>query len=171
MNRIAITDACIFIDLCDIKLIPPFFALAIEVHTSLDVFGELYPEQQSLLIPFQEAGQLWVHNISGPDRLAIQQTAYPRSLSEMDKTVLHLARKLEAMVLSSDGVVRACAKQQAIECHGTLWILDKLLEENLLDTGAASDKIKLLMSKNIIYRNNPSLLKEIEERLKRWGLY
>ena len=43
--KIAVTDACIFIDLCEVELTAPFFALHMEVHTSLDVFNEIYPEQ------------------------------------------------------------------------------------------------------------------------------
>jgi hypothetical protein len=167
--RIAITDACIFIDLCDVALVPPFFSLPLEVHTSQDVFSELYPEQQSMLLPIQESGRLTVHNISGAERLAIQYASYPKSLSEVDKTVLHLARGLEAMVLSSDGVVRAFAKRQSIECHGMLWVLDRLLEEALLTHSLAMEKLQALCKQNMVYRNNLVLLKEIDARLKRWG--
>ncbi len=170
MTRIAITDACIFIDLCDVALVPHLFALPLEVHTSLDVFGELYASQQALLKPFQSSGQLTVHNISGADRLLIQQEAYPRSLSEMDKTVLHLAHKLEAMLLSSDGVVRNFAKRQSIECHGMLWVLDELLEGSLLAPKDAEEKLRTLMAENMVYRNNPVLMKAIEERLKKWAV-
>ena len=47
--KLAITDACIFIDLCDLEITQPFFALDLEIHTSVDVFNELYPEQQKIL--------------------------------------------------------------------------------------------------------------------------
>lgn len=47
--KLAITDACIFIDLHELDLTVKFFSLEIEVHTSLDVFNELYPDQQKIL--------------------------------------------------------------------------------------------------------------------------
>ena len=40
--KLAITDACIFIDICDLEITQPFFALDLEIHTSVDVFNELY---------------------------------------------------------------------------------------------------------------------------------
>lgn len=39
---IAITDACIFIDLFDLDLISSFFNLELEIHTSIGVFYEIY---------------------------------------------------------------------------------------------------------------------------------
>ncbi|SFC65473.1 hypothetical protein SAMN05421747_11782 [Parapedobacter composti] len=47
--KLAITDACIFIDLHLLDLVVPLFELDIEVHTSLDVFNELNEEQRQLL--------------------------------------------------------------------------------------------------------------------------
>ncbi len=49
--KLAITDACIFIDLIELRLTSEFFKLPIEIHTSLDVYNELYPEQKEILIP------------------------------------------------------------------------------------------------------------------------
>lgn len=50
--KIAITDACIFIDLHDLDLTTAFFSLNFEIHTSLDVFNELYLAQQQPLTEF-----------------------------------------------------------------------------------------------------------------------
>ena len=44
--KIAITDACIFIDLIELRLTSQFFRLQLEIHTSLDVYNELYPEHR-----------------------------------------------------------------------------------------------------------------------------
>src|ERR1700761_1212585 len=103
--KIAITDACIFIDLYELDLIATFFSLTLELHTSLDVFNELYPTQRQILQAFQSVGKLSVHNITMEDRQRILAGVYPKALSENDKTVLYLAEKLGAMVLSSDKAV------------------------------------------------------------------
>ena len=39
--KIAVTDACIFIDLYDLGLVASFFNLEIEIHTTSSVYSEL----------------------------------------------------------------------------------------------------------------------------------
>lgn len=51
--KIAITDACIFIDIIELRLTSEFFSLPIEIHTSPDVYYELNPVQQDLLKAYQ----------------------------------------------------------------------------------------------------------------------
>lgn len=166
--KLAITDACIFIDLCDLEIVSAFFQLAVEIHTSFDVFNELYPEQQDVLKQFQAKGQLTVHSISEQDRRIILETAYPRSLSDNDKTVLYLAKKLHAMVLSSDKTVRHFAKGHTIEHHGMIWVFDELVASSLLPAAVASTKLQQLIHTNFIYRNNAQLVSEMNTRLKKW---
>lgn len=60
--RIAITDACIFIDLIELQLTSQFFGLDIEIHTTLDVYNELYIEQQEWLKVYWSFGKLTLHN-------------------------------------------------------------------------------------------------------------
>jgi hypothetical protein len=47
--KVAVTDACIFIDLYELGLTNSFFALDLEAHTTLAVLNELYSEQQQIL--------------------------------------------------------------------------------------------------------------------------
>jgi predicted nucleic acid-binding protein len=166
--RVAITDACIFIDLHDLNLTNHLFSLELEMHTSLDVFNELYAYQQDILSAFHSVGKLTIHNISAEDRLNIQKQNYPKSLSENDKTVLFIAEKIDAMILSSDKAVRTCAKKKSIEYHGMLWIFDKMVESGLLLPSDAAIKLKMLIHTNIVYQNNTELIREMEKRLKNW---
>jgi hypothetical protein len=166
--RIAITDACIFIDLHDLKLTNSLFSLELDIHTSLDVFNELYSHQQDILLAFHSVGKLTIHNISAEDRINIQKQNYPKALCENDKTVLFLAEKIDAIVLSSDKAVRACAKKKSIEYHGMLWIFDKLVEALLLDSSTAATKLETLIKTNIVYQNNVELIKEMDRRLNIW---
>ena len=166
--KIAITDACIFIDIFDLKLTSRLFGLKVEIHTSLDVFNELYPEQREVLNAYMSVGSLIVHNILEADRISIYKEGFPNTLSESDKTVLYLAAKLEAMVLSSDKRVRYNAKIRSIEYHGMFWIFDKLVESSLISHKDASEKLKTLIMTNVIYQNNEELLTEMNNRLKKW---
>lgn len=167
--KIAITDACIFIDLIELRLTSQFFGLQIETHTSLDVYNELYPEQQELLKAYQSIGKLIIHNINEEERIQIQNEKFPRSLSDIDKSVIFLAEKLNAMILSSDKAVRNFVKARSMEYHGMLWIFDCLVEVNLLTRQDAIQKIQKLISNNVVYRNNMELVSEIEKRIKKWS--
>jgi predicted nucleic acid-binding protein len=167
--KIAITDACIFIDLIDLRLMSEFFGLPLEIHTSLDVYNELFPNQQDLLRAYQSTGKLIIHNLSHEDRIHILQEVFPRSLSENDKSVLFLAIKHNAMVISSDKAVRNFASTIAIEYHGMLWIFDGLIDANLISKEEAIAKINFLISTNPFYKNNMQLISEIKKRIEKWS--
>jgi predicted nucleic acid-binding protein len=167
--KLAITDACIFIDLHDLQLTAQFFSLDLEVHTSVDVINELYESQQQLLSAFLSVGKLTAHIIKEEDKKEIFSTSYPKSLSESDKTVLYLASKLNAMVLSSDKTVRNTAKNAAIDYHGMLWIFDQLVNNNFVSKSEASIKLKQLIMSNLVFQNNKELVKEMEKRLLLWS--
>lgn len=167
--KVAITDACIFIDLHDLNLTNLLFKLPIEVHTSIDVFNELYDNQKNVLWAFQSMGVLTVHNITGSERVEIYNRKYPKSLSNSDTTVLFLAEKLLAIILSSDKQVRNNAKHRTIEYHGMFWIVDTLLAQNLLSKQDAIQKIRQLITTNVIYQNSVELVKEMNKRIKEWS--
>lgn len=168
--KLAITDACIFIDLHDLDLTVAFFSLDLEIHTSLDVFNELYPEQKTVLNAFLSVEKLYIHNIDAKSRLEIMETAYPLGLSEVDKTVLYLAKKYDALVLSSDKAVRNFAKKHTIDYHGILWIFDQMIAQEKMTKNSAILKLTELISKNRIYQNNVKLRGEFQKRIDRWKL-
>lgn len=165
---IVVTDACIFIDLYDLGLIGAFFNLELEIHTTTTVYFELYLEQQQVLNAYQSVSKLIIHNLREEDFLEIHSHFYPKSLSEADKSVLHIANKLNACVLSSDKAVRNCAKNKEIEYHGMIWIFDRLVENNILAKKEAGLKLRELVSTNFIFQNNKPLVDEIEKRIKHW---
>lgn len=167
--KTAVTDACIFIVLYDLELVTLFFNLDIEIHTTSSVLFELYSEQQQILKAYQSVGRLTIHNLQEQDYIEIHTEDYPKSLTIIDKSVLHIANKLNACVLSSDKTVRNCAKNKDIEYHGMVWIFDKLVEEKKLTPKEAATKLKQLISTNFIFQNNQPLVAEIEKRFKRWS--
>lgn len=166
--KLAVTDACIFIDLIDLQLSSEFFGLPIEIHTSLDVFNELYDDQKEILKAYQSVGKLIIHNLSPREKNKIQTTEFPRSLSDNDKTVIFLAEKLNARIISSDKAVRNFAKSKSIEYHGMFWIFDRLTELGLLSPADAIRKINRLFSSNIVYQNNEELIAEKKKRVAAW---
>ncbi len=166
--KIAVTDANIFIDLYDLGLTKSFFNLELEVHTTSAVLFELYSEQQEILQAYQSVGRLSVHNLQEQDFIEIYNENYQKSLSEADKSVLHVANKINACVLSSDKTLRNCAKNKEIEYHGMIWIFDKFVETSTLTRKEARNKLKQLVATNFLFRNNQKLVEEIDKRLKLW---
>lgn len=167
--KIAVTDACIFIDLYNLGLVASFFKLELEIHTTSAVYFELYDEQQQVLKAYQSVDRLFVHNLKEEDFIQIHSESYPKSLSETDKSVLHVANKLNACVLSSDKTVRNCAKNKDIAYHGMIWIFDKLIEANILTKKVAANKLEQLVATNFIFQNNKPLVAAIQKRLKSWS--
>ena len=166
--KVAVTDACIFIDLHDLGLTNSFFNLELEIHTTSSVLNELYSEQQQILKAYQSVSRLTVHNLQEPDFIEIHSEKYSKSLSETDKSVLHIANKINACVLSSDKALRNYAKNKSIEYHGMIWIFDKFVENSVLTPKQAAGKFTQLVATNFVFRNNPKLVEEIETRLEIW---
>jgi len=166
--RLAVTDACIFIDLLDLQIVSEFFNLPIEIHTSLDVFNELYEEQKTILKAYQSVGKLSIHNISSEEKEKILNNKFPKALSYNDRTVVYLAEKIEAFIITSDKAVRKYSKTKVIEYHGMLWIFDKMIEANLFTPNQAIVKINELVNINVMYYNNAELTSEINKRKRLW---
>lgn len=167
--RVAVTDACIFIDLIELKIIADFFNLALEVHTTVDVMNELFSDHQEILKAYESGSKLTIHNLKENQIKEIQEMAFPKSLSSQDRSVIYLASKLQAILLSSDKVARNHAGRLSIEYHGMFWVFDRLVEEECIAASKAIEKMNQMIQTNIIYQNNVKLLKEAEFRIKRWS--
>ena len=167
--KIAVTDACIFIDIIELGLSGHFFDLPFKIHTTLDVLNELYPSQRQVLNAFTEENKLVVHCLTDKEMVEISQIAFPKSLSQVDRTVLYTAKKIDAMVISSDKLVRNYSRGSSIEYHGMLWVFDRMVESAFLSKRDAAQKLKELISINAIYQNNKSLMEEFLVRIHEWG--
>lgn len=166
--KVAVTDACIFIDLIELDLVSSFFKLNIELHTTVDVVNELFPEQKQILKAYESGDLLTIHNLVEDDFAKIAKIPFPRGLSQEDKTVIYLAKGLEnAIVLSSDKLVRGFATKQSLECHGLIWIFDQLVGSTIISKKMAVSMLKNLLSLNQMY-NGSVMKKEIDDRIAYW---
>lgn len=160
--KIAITDANIFIDLIYVGLLDELFAIEVEIHTTLNVVDELNDDQQKLLSKFLNKSSLTAH--------ALEELTIPtsirrnRKLSDSDKSVLGLAIKLDAFILTGDNVLRKVSGVQRIEVHGALWLFDQFIEKELITRKTATQKLTYLMAYN---RRLPC--DECEKRIGEWS--
>jgi len=168
--KIVVTDACIFIDLIELRLLTQFFGLNLEVHTTLDVYHELFSNQQEFLDAYKSVKKLTLHNLQPKEWETILNDSFPKSLSDIDKTVIYLAQKISGTILSSDKAIRNYSKQNSIPYHGMLWIFDQLINFELISKQTAVEKINQLVAQNITYQNNAELTYEINKRIQLWEL-
>ncbi|MDP3442887.1 MAG: hypothetical protein Q8T08_08520 [Ignavibacteria bacterium] len=162
--RIAVTDACIFIDLIDLNLLDQLCSLPMVIYTTIDVLHELNPVQQKLILRLQSESKIFIETLSSEEMSQILTRDYPAALSLTDRTVIFLSEKLDAVLISSDKAVRNYAGKCAIEYHGILWVLDQLVDSKIITIKSSREKLDIL-TKNKFYANNSELMTEINKRL------
>ena len=74
--------------------------------------------------------------------LALEYRRARRSLSLPDSFALALSKANSWTLLSGDGSLRALALEEAAECHGVLWLLDRLHEHRILDQDALTEGLR-----------------------------
>jgi predicted nucleic acid-binding protein len=80
-----------------------------------------------------------------------------------DCSVIYLAQKHDAILLSGDKPVRLAAKSVGIEYHGVLWALDEMIKQSIIPKKTAKIKLQQLM-----LTNNRLPKSECKKRLERW---
>ncbi|HSI82488.1 MAG TPA: hypothetical protein VK970_01820 [Candidatus Methylacidiphilales bacterium] len=162
--KIAIQDANFLVDLEMADLLDLYSQLGIETYTSDLVRAEIKLGNHIHALRVLDSGAIQVHSLS-PDELneVAVLSAEVRGPSFTDCTVLFLAVKHNAMLLSGDRALRKFAKIKHIEPHGTLWLFDLLIEKGILNAQDAVPRLQLLL-------NNSRYLprQECETRLSRW---
>lgn len=128
---VLVSDTSVLIDLERGSFLEPVFRLPFEFAVpDLLYERELKNYGGSVLL---EMG-LRVEELDGTAvALALEYRRARRSLSLPDSFALSLSKTNSWTLLSGDGSLRALALEDAIECHGVLWLLDHLHEHRILD--------------------------------------
>jgi len=166
--KIIVNDANILIDLVDLRILPYFFQLEFEFHTTAIILDELFDEQKEALFPYIDTGKLIVNDITDEDLINILMIrAKKPNLSEQDCSAFYQAQKDNAALITSDNTLRKFAKANDLEVHGHLWVFDKLVDKSILTGKTAVDKLNELC--NVV---NPKLglpKNECQKRIKLWS--
>ena len=166
--KIIVNDANILIDLVDLRILPYFFQLEFEFHTTAIILDELFDEQKEALFPYIDTGKLIVDDITDEDLINILMIrAKKPNLSEQDCSAFYQAQKDNAALITSDNTLRKFAKANDLEVHGHLWVFDKLVDKSILTGKTAVDKLNELC--NVV---NPKLglpKNECQKRIKLWS--
>ena len=165
MDRVAVQDANILIDLERAQLLDVWFQLGIETHTTAFITRELRRGNHHVVLSYVAAGQIISHDLEAGEVAAMVtlQRTIGAGLSLNDCSVLYLAERMGALLLTGDGALREAGRLQRVPVHGTLWIMDQLVAMGLIGTAIAATKLEALVSDG---RRLPK--DACTERIERW---
>lgn len=149
--KIAINDTNILIDLIRIDLIYELFSLDFEFITSDLIVAEFEVEEQRKIInELINQNKLQVYKFDFNELLAIQgiKNKSSKKLSFEDCSVLYLAIKKNAILLTGDNLLRKNATNAGIKVNGILFVLDNLLENKIITAKLAFNKLTNLIALN-----------------------
>lgn len=130
--RLVVTDTNVFIDLMSVDSLEAFFALGLEVHTTGFVTNELNKEQAALLLTHIGGGRLLIDRFTDEEIREIDAMTTRNQLHFTDRSVIRLAEKLTAMVLSGDGRLWKECQARRLEVHGNIWVVEQLWVKRLV---------------------------------------
>lgn len=114
------------------------------------------------------SGCLQVTSVNNEELALVNKlTIKYQNLSFYDLVALAIAIKREWVLLTGDGLLRNAAVNEKIECHGSIWIYDELLNEKKITKKCYKKSLsKLLELVKLGKRRLP-----VEELVKRLGNY
>lgn len=149
--KLIVTDTNVFIDVLKCDICSEFFKLKREIHTTQFVMEELHEEQLNELSTYREKGRLIVKEFQ-QDELAnlvlmqVKRKGVQRRLA--DKSVLYLCEEHIGLLLGGDGDLRKEAEERGLEVHGSIWLINELVEEGILPPQEGVNKLILLKKVN-----------------------
>lgn len=159
--RVIVHDSNVLIDLLHADLLKLWAECGIEINVSILVFSEIQTDAAKLA----SIKELVIHQLE-PDDLVESLGFYERhpDLSLPDCSCIPLAMKHGVPLLTGDKLLRRIASSLGIEVRGMLWVLDQLLESELIDRSQAVSILELLINKGSRYP-----MDEVQKRLKAWS--
>lgn len=134
-----VVDTSILIDVHLGKIVTQFFTLPYTFVAPDVIIAELHePEGKILLSLGLQQKDLTGEQVKEVIRLRKQY----RKPSVNDLFALVLARMLAAPLLTNDGSLRRACIQENIPVHGTLWILDEMVERTIISHHKAITALK-----------------------------
>lgn len=131
--HIVIKDACILFDLIDLKLLASFYNLNLLVMTTPQVLSEITDDTQMAEIDqYVQNGKLKVDHFDSLEAIVGIVDNNP-GLSFTDASVLELASRINATILSSDKSLRNESQRRGIVVRGMLWILEELYIQKIVE--------------------------------------
>lgn len=132
--KVVITDVSVFFDLYHLQVLPEFFALDLEIHTTDFVYNEItHEEQKSDFAIFERSKKLHIIKITPEEEDEIRKMELLRSNKSFpDRTVLWKAKQFGCALLTSDSKLRKEAEVQGLEVRGSIWVVNQIIETGIV---------------------------------------
>jgi predicted nucleic acid-binding protein len=163
--KLAITDANVFIDLLYLELLPHLFEVGYSIYTTQEVFDELLETQQEALNLFLVEKKLIIYCFNAKEYAELIQFKVSNRLSYTDHSVLFLAERLNAIVVTGDNLLRKLCEKRQLTVHGILWLFDQFVDKKCLTPNDAAQVLRKLIAYN---RRLPK--QESQQRIRDWEL-
>jgi rRNA-processing protein FCF1 len=167
--KIIIHDANVLIDLVTSDLLEPWCKLNFRMMTTSLVWREVNRKgQKPRLRRVVERGIFGVEPVGAESlaEVATLQMDLPAGLSLEDASVLFLASREGAILLTGDGALRRCASERGIAVHGMLWVFDQVVARKVMAASVVADRLEQLQKVGL----SRLLLEECNQRIRRWRM-
>lgn len=164
--RVAVKDANVFIDMELMGLFDLWTALGYQTLTTSMIEVELKRGGHAEALAYIATDHI---EVLDPDTGEVEafQLALDRGVSVQDASVLFVAIQRDALLLTGDKRLRMNAELLEVECHGSIWILDQLVQHGKLEGKVAAAKlIRLLAFEGEQVRHLPK--KTAKAYIERW---
>lgn len=132
--EVLISDANVLIDMEAGELVELMFQLPYEFKVSDMLFKDELSDQHGYLL---ELGLIETELTSEGMLEAQRLTGVYAKPSRYDCFCLALAKQEHCPLLTGDGDLRAAAGTEAVECRGTIWLVNELITHRLVDKYSA----------------------------------
>ncbi len=148
--KLVITDSSVFFDIIKIQALPEFFALDFEICTTDFVKGEiLESEQKEQIEMFIRSQKLIVFELTEQEIDEVQNLKTTRFFKTLiDKTVLWKAKQLNCPLLTGDAKLRNEALEQGVIVHGSLWVIQIIVEQKIISPEVGIRFLEILKTVN-----------------------
>ena len=156
-----VTDTNVWIDLRVGNLLDNVFGL--DAHWMIpDLVGrELGTDRKELLVEWG----LEVRSLTGDEIEAVVRLNESYSApSRTDMATLVVARAEDGILVTGDGPLRNAADEEGIEVHGSLWVVDALVDTGTVEAPEAARALQLMMGAD---RRLPE--GEVSRRIDNWS--
>ena len=156
-----VTDTNVWIDLRVGNLLDNVFELDARWLIPDLVGRELGTERKELLVEWGvEVRSLTGEEIEAVIRLNQSYSAPSRT----DMATFIVARAENGILVTGDGALRDAADEEDIEVHGTLWMVDALVDTGTIEPPEAARALQLMMEAD---RRLPK--EEVDRRIDKWS--
>lgn len=158
---VIINDTNIWIDLKLTNIIEKVFLLPYELAVPDILYNDELKDMDGELL---EANGIKIIEMTNDEVVeTAERSGMTNRVSFNDLITLVVAKSRGYILVTGDGNLRKIAKSENVELRGTIWLIDEMVSNNILDIGEAA-----LICKKLLQLKRRLPKEELQLRIKRW---